>query len=64
MYRYEDCDTWLHRARVVTARAERQIRQSQAPRDSLFRGELGVALLICDLDDPRNARFPLFEGDD
>jgi serine/threonine-protein kinase len=58
---------WLHRARRLGDQAVRQARQSaegeQAYPYSLFRGRLGLATLLGDLDRPQDACFPLFEGE-
>jgi eukaryotic-like serine/threonine-protein kinase len=37
-----------------------QLRTSDHPRHSLYKGELGLALLIADLDKPQSAAMPMF----
>jgi eukaryotic-like serine/threonine-protein kinase len=54
---------WLARARVLAERAVKSapaMRSSEHPRHSLYKGELGLALLIADLDQPTNAAMPMF----
>ena len=54
---------WLDRARSLALRgveAAPHLRSPDHPRHSLYKGELGLALLIADLDSPGNARMPMF----
>ncbi len=54
---------WLGRARRLAERAIEvapQLRSADHPRHSLYKGELGLALLIADLDRPDLATMPLF----
>lgn len=55
--------SWLPRARELAERAATSIRSSALRRDSLYRGEVGVALLAADLEDPDNACMPLFQSE-
>jgi serine/threonine protein kinase len=52
---------WLERATELAEHAAKTIRTRQLRRNSLYRGEAGVSLLAADLDDPHQARMPLFE---
>ena len=52
---------WLDRAHELAEHAAKAIRTRQLRRNSLYRGEVGVCLLAADLDDPDQARMPLFE---
>jgi serine/threonine-protein kinase len=58
---------WLHRARRVGEQAVRRAREEaegeHAYPYSLFRGRLGLATLLGDLDRPDDSCFPLFEGE-
>jgi serine/threonine-protein kinase len=52
---------WLARAqRLATVATEAEASAFLAP-ESLYRGRVGVALLVAELDDPLGARMPLFE---
>jgi serine/threonine-protein kinase len=53
-------DRWVARARDLAARAVRQVGTRWCLPNSLWKGDLGVALLISDLDRPRTACMPLF----
>jgi len=65
------CDrSWLHRARVLAEKAAIAYRNLPPGRDSdaialrpdsLYKGELGVAVLAADLECPGNAALPAFE---
>ena len=52
---------WLDRAHELAEHAAKAIRKRQLRRNSLYRGEVGVCLLAADLNDPYQARMPLFE---
>jgi hypothetical protein len=62
---YKQCGdtTWLARARVLANRAATSIRAGSLQRDSLYRGEVGVALLAADLEQPEHACMPLYESE-
>jgi serine/threonine-protein kinase len=49
---------WLDRARELCTRAAHACRSDPAMGNSLYKGELGVAMLAADLLDPENARQP------
>ena len=54
---------WLARARELADRAVRvapQFRTAEHPRHSLYKGELGLALLLADLEQPETAAMPMF----
>jgi len=57
-------DLWRERAHDLAARAAEDIRTQALRRDSLYKGEIGVALLAVDLDRPEEARMPFFETED
>jgi serine/threonine-protein kinase len=63
LYRYGYGDAWLARARDLADRAAIGVRRFTQRRDSLYKGEIGVALLAADLEDPLNACVPLFESE-
>ena len=52
---------WLERARDLAERAARNGARSPEPSYSLFKGEVGVAVLAADLAAPEGAAFPFFE---
>lgn len=51
---------WLTRARLLAGRAAERILDGAHRRDSLYKGEVGVALLAGELTAPVPAGFPLF----
>ena len=54
---------WLDQARALAERAVQtapQLRTADHPRHSLYKGELGLALLIADLEQPQTAAMPMF----
>ncbi|MGW5159040.1 lanthionine synthetase LanC family protein [Nonomuraea wenchangensis] len=54
---------WLARARMLAGHAAARVREAAQRPDSLHKGEVGVALLVGELDKPHHARMPLYEGD-
>ncbi|HEX6903026.1 MAG TPA: lanthionine synthetase LanC family protein [Thermoanaerobaculia bacterium] len=52
---------WLARARDLAERAARETSRSSDPPHSLYKGELGVAVLAADLARPEAAAMPFFE---
>lgn len=63
IYRQGGGEAWLARARKLADRAALHIRRDTYRRDSLYNGELGVAVLAADLEDPLHACMPLYEGE-
>lgn len=63
MYRHSGEQCWLERAQECVVRAAKQIDPGDDLRDSLYKGELGVALAILELDRPEQALHPLFEAE-
>jgi serine/threonine protein kinase len=67
-YKQTGDDVWLRRAVALANQAAVSIRTAQ-PEDergfenSLYKGELGVAALIADLDNPESAALPFFESE-
>ena len=55
---------WLGRAHKLARCAARRVDQLQEFPDSLYKGELGLALLACELERPEEARLPVFERED
>jgi serine/threonine-protein kinase len=63
MHRYTDEPRWLARAQML---ADQAVAGSSTPyvrRDSLYHGDVGVALLTSDIHAPRYARMPYFEDE-
>jgi serine/threonine-protein kinase len=58
-YRVTGSRVWLDRARELARQAARD--SNDALRDSLYKGELGVALLLDELEDPLKASMPLVQ---
>jgi serine/threonine protein kinase len=70
MYKHSGDAGWLYRAQALTQRAARSIREMPPGEgfqdlvlrsDSLYKGELGVALLAEELNRPEFAAMPFFE---
>jgi serine/threonine-protein kinase len=61
LYRHTGAAVWLARARELTRRAAAATSLSTECRDSLYKGEIGVALLAAELARPELACMPLFE---
>lgn len=60
LYKATGARPWLSRARqLANASAAKPAPASRRP--TLWRGELGIAVLIADLESPENARMPFFE---
>jgi serine/threonine protein kinase len=73
MYKNSGDIAWMHRAQALTERAARSLRAmpSMDPQqalifrpDSLYKGELGVALLAEELRRPKYAAMPFFDLDE
>ena len=67
LYRFTGDRVWLDRARTLTERAAAKALQGPSPSGpepvhSLFRGDLGVAVLIADLERPDESAIPLYEA--
>ena len=60
LFRHTGDRQWVDRAEAVAGRA-RETRCDARMRYTLYKGVLGVALLVEDLADPDNASFPMFE---
>ncbi|HEV2721161.1 MAG TPA: lanthionine synthetase LanC family protein [Thermoanaerobaculia bacterium] len=60
VYKHTGATVWLSRARQLANHAAATAPTSQWPR-SLWKGDLGGAVLIADLASPENARMPFFE---
>ncbi len=60
-YRYVGDRSWLTRANELAACAVKAIQVHRLAADSLYKGEVGVAVLIADLGQPEASRMPLFE---
>lgn len=64
LYRHTDDADWLAKARQLADRAVVAAEShSSEYRDSLYRGDLGVAVLVADLMRPDDAAMPLFESE-
>jgi len=51
---------WLHRARELAAHAAANAAATAQVASTLYQGELGVAVLLADLERPEQARMPFF----
>ncbi|MCK2020679.1 lanthionine synthetase LanC family protein [Peribacillus frigoritolerans] len=61
VYKYTGDKEWVYRARELANRAANVIQTYAFTKDSLYKGEIGVALLAADLSKPEMACMPFFE---
>ena len=61
LYKHTGATEWLSRARQLANHAASVASQTSQRLNSLWKGELGIAVLIADLASPENARMPFFE---
>jgi serine/threonine-protein kinase len=61
LHRHTGNEQWLARARLLGDRAVERIRDHPLRRDSLYKGEVGVALLLEELSGSTSAGLPLYE---
>jgi len=61
LYKHTGATEWLSRARQLANHAASVEFTDQARANTLWKGTLGVAVLIADLASPENARMPFFE---
>jgi serine/threonine-protein kinase len=61
LYRQTGDGLWLQRAHDLANKAVTFIEQWSLQRDSLYKGEIGVALLIAELERPELSCMPLFD---
>jgi eukaryotic-like serine/threonine-protein kinase len=61
LYKHTGATQWLSRARQLANHAAATAEETAQRHNSLWKGELGAAVLISDLTSPENARMPFFE---
>jgi serine/threonine protein kinase len=61
LYRNSGEGIWLDRARELANRAAAEIQTSTESRDSLYKGSVGVAVLVSDLHRPETSAMPFFD---
>jgi eukaryotic-like serine/threonine-protein kinase len=61
LYKHTGATEWLSRARQLANHAAANASSTAERANSLWKGELGVAVLLSDLASPENARMPFFE---
>jgi len=61
MFRHTGDGDWLERANTLAGRAVELSCHGTLLRNSLYKGEVGIALLFADLERPRLACMPLFD---
>src|SRR5262249_34000302 len=61
LYKHTGDAAWLSRARHLANHAASVAQATSQRTNALWKGELGVAVLIADLEWPENARMPFFE---
>jgi len=60
-YRHTGNAEWLHRARELAEHSAANAVATAQVANTLYQGELGVAVLVADLARPEQARMPAFE---
>ncbi|HEY3830444.1 MAG TPA: lanthionine synthetase LanC family protein [Solirubrobacteraceae bacterium] len=63
LYQHTGEAQWLLRARVLADHAAASVQATSLRRDSLYKGEVGAALLSAELSAPEHACMPLFAGE-
>jgi eukaryotic-like serine/threonine-protein kinase len=63
LFKHTGETTWLHRAREQADLAVYAIQGKVEKPHSLYKGEVGVALLLGDLENPEGSCMPLFESE-
>ena len=63
LYRHTGEAIWLDRARTLAEDGAKAIGEWSLRRDSLYKGEVGVALLSADLERPERSAMPLFDAE-
>ncbi|HEX7829405.1 MAG TPA: lanthionine synthetase LanC family protein, partial [Thermoanaerobaculia bacterium] len=61
-YRHTGEHEWLSRARQLAIHATTHAKETSSRAHSLWKGELGVAVLLAELAAPEESRMPLFEA--
>jgi len=61
LYKHTGSTEWLSRARQLANHAAFVAATTSQRGNALWKGELGVAVLVADLASPENARMPFFE---
>ena len=61
LYRATGDRQWLTKARTSAAEAAREARHRTGHRLSLYKGQLGVAVLLAELESPTSSAMPFFE---
>ncbi|MEX1364661.1 MAG: lanthionine synthetase LanC family protein [Nannocystaceae bacterium] len=62
-YRRTSDPVWRDRAGVLATRAFEASVAGRLPPTSLYKGDIGIAVLAVELAQPERARMPMFEGD-
>lgn len=62
LHRHSGEAAWAARARVLAELAAERVRSGALRRDSLYKGEVGVALLAAELEAPADACMPLYDA--
>jgi eukaryotic-like serine/threonine-protein kinase len=61
LYKYTNNKKWLRRAKVLGSISKKLTPSYHHTSNSLYRGDIGIALLLADLNNPRNSCMPMFE---
>lgn len=54
---------WLERARILADSAAAKVLDKSLRPDSLYKGQIGTALLACEIETPEFARMPLYDSE-
>jgi serine/threonine-protein kinase len=63
LYKCSGDKDWLDRARELGERAVADVASPGLLKNSLYKGDVGMALLVADLAEPTSSCMPLFEGE-
>jgi eukaryotic-like serine/threonine-protein kinase len=61
LYKHTGATEWLSRARQLANHAAANAAATAQRKNSLWKGEVGVGVVVGDLESPENARMPFFE---
>ena len=64
LYKHTGDIKWLKRAKILGYKSEKVAKSSYNIPNSLFKGEIGIALLLADLDNPKSSSMPMFGSEE
>lgn len=63
IYRHTGDASWLYHAQELTQKATESPQPAEMPINSLYKGDIGIAILCAEADSPHAARMPFFEAE-